>query len=150
MFLWIVAFLLGVSCAPNLVPPSGRVQRDDRPLPVQPKVRDPSLANEILEMTFGYQMWQVFDTPRLARKLAGHPYQACNVDRFDEVPDNSWFTNRNGRRPLSLGEILIGSFLNTTDNGFSYSINQSAKEVPHVPTTRDEQYKAKAFIDMFI
>lgn len=46
--------------------------------------------------------------------------------------------------------LLIGSFLNTTDNGFSYSINQSAKEVLSVPTTRDEKYKAKAFIDMFI
>jgi len=46
--------------------------------------------------------------------------------------------------------LLLGSFLNTTDNGFSYSINQSAKEVLYVPTTRDEKYKAKAFIDMFI
>ena len=36
------------------------------------------------------------------------------------------------------------------DNGFSYSINQSAKEALYVPTTRDEKYKAKAFIDMFV
>jgi len=46
--------------------------------------------------------------------------------------------------------LLIGSLLNTADNGFSYSINQSAKEVLYVPTTRDEKYKAKAFIDMFV
>ena len=46
--------------------------------------------------------------------------------------------------------LLIGSFLNTSDNGLSYSINQSAKEVLYVPTTRDEKYKAKAFIDMFV
>jgi ATP:ADP antiporter, AAA family len=46
--------------------------------------------------------------------------------------------------------LLVGSFLNTADNGFSYSINQSAKEVLYVPTTSDEKYKAKAFIDMFI
>ncbi len=46
--------------------------------------------------------------------------------------------------------LLVGSFLNTADNGFSYSINQSAKEVLYVPTTPDEKYKAKAFIDMFI
>lgn len=46
--------------------------------------------------------------------------------------------------------LLIGSALNTCDNGFSYSINQSAKEVLYVPTTRDEKYKAKAFIDMFV
>jgi len=46
--------------------------------------------------------------------------------------------------------LLIGSALNTSDNGFSYSINQSAKEVLYVPTSRDEKYKAKAFIDMFV
>ena len=46
--------------------------------------------------------------------------------------------------------LLVGSALNTCDNGFSYSINQSAKEVLYVPTTREEKYKAKAFIDMFI
>ena len=46
--------------------------------------------------------------------------------------------------------LWMGSLLNTTDNGFSYSINQSSKEVLYVPTTRDEKYKAKAFIDMFV
>ncbi|MFT5373477.1 MAG: AAA family ATP:ADP antiporter [Candidatus Latescibacterota bacterium] len=46
--------------------------------------------------------------------------------------------------------LLFGGLLNTADNGFSYSINQSAKEVLYVPTTRDEKYKAKAFIDMFV
>ena len=46
--------------------------------------------------------------------------------------------------------LLMGSLLNTSDNGFSYSINQSAKEALYVPTTRDEKYKAKAFIDMFV
>ena len=46
--------------------------------------------------------------------------------------------------------LWVGSFLNTVDNGFSYSINQSAKETLYVPATRDEKYKAKAFIDMFV
>jgi AAA family ATP:ADP antiporter len=46
--------------------------------------------------------------------------------------------------------LWFGSFLNTADNAFSYSINQSAKETLYVPTTRDEKYKAKAFIDMFV
>ena len=44
----------------------------------------------------------------------------------------------------------IVSFINTADNGFSYLINKSAKETLYVPTTRDETYKAKAFIDMFV
>ncbi len=51
---------------------------------------------------------------------------------------------------LIIPVLWIGSMLNTADNGFSYSINQSAKEALYVPTTRDEKYKAKAFIDMFV
>ena len=51
---------------------------------------------------------------------------------------------------MALPVLWIGSGLNTLDNGFSYSINQSAKEALYVPTTKDEKYKAKAFIDMFV
>lgn len=46
--------------------------------------------------------------------------------------------------------LWIASLLNTADNGFSYSINQSAKEALYVPTTPQEKYQAKAFIDMFV
>lgn len=46
--------------------------------------------------------------------------------------------------------LWIGSFLVPIDNSFHYSINQSAKETLYTVTTREEKYKAKAFIDMFI
>lgn len=51
---------------------------------------------------------------------------------------------------LILPILWVGSLLNTVDSGFSYGINQSAKEALYVPTTKDEKYKAKAFIDMFV
>ena len=51
---------------------------------------------------------------------------------------------------LALPMLAVGSLLNTLDNGFSYSINQSAKEALYVPTSSEEKYKAKAFIDMFV
>lgn len=51
---------------------------------------------------------------------------------------------------LALPVLWVGSLLNTTDNGLNYSINQSAKESLYTPTSRDEKYKAKAFIDMFV
>ncbi len=51
---------------------------------------------------------------------------------------------------MAVPVLWVGSFLNTADNSFSYSINQSAKEALYVPTSRDEKYKAKAFIDMFV
>jgi AAA family ATP:ADP antiporter len=46
--------------------------------------------------------------------------------------------------------LWVGSLLSTADNGFSYSINQSAKEALYVPTSQAEKYRAKAFIDMFV
>ncbi len=46
--------------------------------------------------------------------------------------------------------LITASALNTADNAFAYSINQSSKEVLYVPTTADEKYAAKAFIDMFV
>jgi AAA family ATP:ADP antiporter len=45
--------------------------------------------------------------------------------------------------------LWVGSSLNTVDNAFSYSINQSAKESLYVPTTKDEKYKAKAWLSGF-
>jgi len=51
---------------------------------------------------------------------------------------------------LVLPLLWIGSFLSISDNALNYSINQSARESLYTPTTRDEKYKAKAFIDMFV
>ncbi|MFK7897716.1 MAG: NTP/NDP exchange transporter [Myxococcota bacterium] len=46
--------------------------------------------------------------------------------------------------------LLLGGMLSISDNGFSYSLNQSAKEALYVPTSVEEKYQAKAFIDMFV
>jgi AAA family ATP:ADP antiporter len=46
--------------------------------------------------------------------------------------------------------LWVGSSLNTFDNGLNYSINQSARESLYTPLSRDEKYKAKACIDMFL
>lgn len=51
---------------------------------------------------------------------------------------------------LAMPILWAGSLLNTVDSGFSYGINQSAKEALYVPTSKDQKYKAKAFIDMFV
>lgn len=51
---------------------------------------------------------------------------------------------------LALPVLWVGSSLNTLDNAFNYSVNQSAKETLYVPRSRAEKYRAKAFIDMFV
>jgi AAA family ATP:ADP antiporter len=51
---------------------------------------------------------------------------------------------------LVFPKVLTASLLSAIDNGFSYSINQSAKETLYIPTDHAVKYSAKAFIDMFI
>ncbi|HWN83039.1 MAG TPA: hypothetical protein VNM87_13150 [Candidatus Udaeobacter sp.] len=49
------------------------------------------------------------DLPGALIDLAGDAQQApANVNRFDEVPNTSWFTNRNHFRAVPVEEILIG------------------------------------------
>jgi hypothetical protein len=46
----------------------------------------------------------------LADSLALEPErEALNVNSMDEVPDSAWFTNRIGKRPMSLEEVGLGA-----------------------------------------
>jgi len=74
----------------------------------EPKVRRNSQYYDFFDATFFQQAKQAFDIPRHVRKRP-----AANANAVDQVPDSSWFTNRNGRRPMSLEEIKRGS--NTPD-----------------------------------
>ena len=103
----LIPILFASSCSNLQPPPQSYLYRDDNPIP-QPKKRNPSLVVEILDKSISHQVKQLFDLPRTVRKLTGHPYQALNVDVFDEVPNSTWFTNRNGTAPMSLEEIRRG------------------------------------------
>lgn len=51
---------------------------------------------------------------------------------------------------LAVPVLALAGFMSVGDNALNYSINQSAKEALYTPTSQDEKYKAKAFIDMFV
>lgn len=51
---------------------------------------------------------------------------------------------------LVIPSLLFVTIMSASDNSLNYSINQSAKEALYTPTSKDEKYKAKAFIDMFV
>lgn len=46
--------------------------------------------------------------------------------------------------------LWAGALLTISDNSFSYSINQTARETLFVPTSSDVKYKARAFANMFV
>ncbi len=51
---------------------------------------------------------------------------------------------------LAIPVVWAGALLTISDNAFNYSINQTAREMLFVPTSADEQYKARAFSNMFV
>ena len=46
--------------------------------------------------------------------------------------------------------LLTVSLMVVFDNGLNYSLQQTARESLFTPTSRDEKYKARAFINMFV
>jgi len=57
-----------------------------------------------LDLSEGYDLLEnTFGTPGSHDGI-----HAVNVNTLDEVPDSSWFTNRIGRRPMSVAEIVRG------------------------------------------
>ena len=99
--------LAGCTAAHRLAPPAPRLWRDTAAGP-EPSHRHRSLAIEMVDKSLGLQLRQALDLPRAVRKLLRRPYQAIDVDAFDEVLNSTWFTHRNGRLPMSAEAIRRG------------------------------------------
>jgi len=87
--------------APNPLPD------DNRSIP-QPKYKKINYLKDFFNKQITIQIIQSLDFSRQLRHLFGKPKQAFNTDAFDEVPNSSWFTNRNAYRQMSLKEIAKG------------------------------------------
>lgn len=93
--------------------------------PPPPIPDDRSHVPDMPEGTDTHIMWNGFkrqmvqpgadamDLSRWFRKLTGSSKEAYNVNAFGEVPNSSWFTNRNALERLSLDEVFRGP--NTVD-----------------------------------
>ena len=60
----------------------------------KPKKREESTFVNWMKYTFFYQGQQMLNPERVFRKLIGCPKQAINIDENGQVPDNSFYTNR--------------------------------------------------------
>lgn len=85
---------------------------ETRPVPA-PAPQTVSIWADAVDNQFDQELKRFFDLPRQGRRLLGRPQEAFNRNAFDEVDDSSWFTNRNGRRPMSPQETARGP--NTVD-----------------------------------
>jgi hypothetical protein len=93
------------------VDPSTAIDYDGQAIP-QPKERDPGLLAHLIHESFIAPLAYTFDVPDKLLGLAGvqRVPEAANINEFDEVPNSSWFTNRNHMRALSPHDVLEGPF----------------------------------------
>jgi hypothetical protein len=89
-----------------------RLDFDMKTIP-QPKAYETGYLYDFANNTFFRPVKKVFNVQQHVRTIAGSAPESLNVNTLDEVPDSSWFTNRNGRRRMSIEEIKRGP--NTTD-----------------------------------
>jgi hypothetical protein len=105
-------FLLLILASPALAQQSvcglaDRLDNDMKGIP-EPRKSGSGYYYDFLDGTFFLQTRQAFDFGRIGRKISRNPEEAYNVNCEGGVPDSSWFTNRNGKRHLSLEEIRRG------------------------------------------
>ena len=80
----------------------GRFNRDD-PIWVDPDELDIEQPEE-----YGVQpYYDVYENQFIARGDP-NPARAANINTLGEVPDSSWFTNRLGRRDISVDDLVTG------------------------------------------
>ncbi len=103
-----VGILWLAACASNsrYYPP--QILPDDRMDIPKPKPKEILIIEDSFEYAILQPTQRAFDISRQLRNLAGKPRQALNVNALGEVSDSSWFTNRNGTKRMSLGEIARG------------------------------------------
>jgi hypothetical protein len=94
---------------PQPVDATTPVDHDGQPIPM-PKVREENLREHQLREAVVQPMSHTLDLPDRILELVGHSPQepAANVDAYDEVPNSTWFTNRNHVRAVPPEAVRLG------------------------------------------
>jgi hypothetical protein len=96
--------------------PSTVLWKDNDDLPIAEPAADPEgdyiVWDGVRNMLF-YPLGKVLDVGQLARTVGGWahlvgPKESANVNALDEVPDSTWFTNRQGMHRLSPQQLADG------------------------------------------
>ncbi len=76
--------------------------------PAQYEKNRTSFYRDLYDQGIHGEMTQYLHMDRLYRKITGKKVPAVNVNKFDEVPDSAFFTNRHAREKLSLKQLEEG------------------------------------------
>ncbi|MFQ5864724.1 MAG: hypothetical protein ACE5IW_05785 [bacterium] len=74
----------------------------------KPKPRKVSLYEDAIENIFRREIDEYSNFSWHIRNATNNHKQAKNINALDEVPNSTWFTNRNGKHPMSIEELKRG------------------------------------------
>ena len=75
---------------------------------VEYKKNDSGLYKDVFDQNFYHEGINQLDLGRWVRKILRKKIPAGNVNVFDEIPDSSFFTNRHGKKRMSLSSLQRG------------------------------------------
>ncbi|MFZ5802128.1 MAG: hypothetical protein ACOY3K_03325 [Candidatus Omnitrophota bacterium] len=70
--------------------------------------RDGGFYKDVFDQVTYYESVNALHLDRLYRRVFSKKAGALNINRYDEVPDSTFFTNRHGREKLSAAELERG------------------------------------------
>ncbi len=103
----VVAVFSGCAAHEKFIPPDP-LPSDNNSVPTPEYRGAPLDFEDALDKQLILQGDQLCDFTRAYGNVTDRPKQALNLTAFDEVPNSTWFTNRNATKPMSLEEIRIG------------------------------------------
>jgi len=97
---------------PAVISDTTWVDHDGQPIP-RPPDWEPDFYGHLFHDAIAEPLSHAFDVPdkllALADALGAHSKrEAVNVNAFDEVPNSTWFTNRNHVRAVPVSQLLLG------------------------------------------
>ncbi len=111
--LQLIFLIIIVSCSgPARFIPPPPLPDDRNHVPASPESKKINTIFDSIDKVSAQQLKESLDIARQLRNLSGSPKEALNVNAFGEVPNSSWFTNRNATTQMSIEEIVRGP-----DNG---------------------------------
>ncbi|UCC81073.1 MAG: hypothetical protein JSW64_06865 [Candidatus Zixiibacteriota bacterium] len=105
----LIFLIVIVSCSgPARFIPPPPLPDDRNHVPASPESKKINTIFDSIDKVTAQQLKESLDIARQLRNLSGSPKEALNVNAFGEVPNSSWFTNRNATTQMSIEEILRG------------------------------------------
>lgn len=108
LYILLTSLILSACSGPKLFTPPPVIPDDRYHVVEKPKYRPDNVIKNAIDQQLTNQIQQALDFSNQARIVAGKKKESYNVDAFGEVPNSSWFTNRNHVQKMSLGKIRQG------------------------------------------